>query len=312
VEAGLYIGVDLGGTKIAAALLTEEGKVLNRKQIPTRAEEGPERIIQRIEELIDELSADREIRGIGVAAPGPLDANTGILYSPPNLPGWKDIPLKDLLEHRFQLPVHVENDANAAAWGEYWWGAGKRRDPMLYLTVSTGVGGGWVLGGQLFRGVHTYAGEVGHTIVDPDGPPCSCGRSGCLESLVSGWAMAKRWREWDGKKRELTAEQIFALHREGDPLAGKLVGEAIRHLAIGLSNLVHLFDPSLIVIGGGISRAGDLLFFPLRQELEKWLMPAFQKSCEVIPAELGPDAGTWGAAALAIRACSIHNDGEGS
>jgi glucokinase len=303
-----YIGVDLGGTKIAAARVTADGSILERIRLDTRAQDGPDRVIARIETVIGRLAQGQDVKGVGVAAPGPLDGRTGVIYSPPNLPGWDAIPLKERLEQRFGWPVRVENDANAAAWGEYWFGAGDRADPMLYLTVSTGIGGGWILEGKIYRGADTYAGEVGHILVDPDGPPCSCGRRGCLESLAAGWAFAREGRKASSasvisklaeeKGGEVTAEVVFEAFRRGDEEAGRIVRQAVRSLAVVLSNLIHLFNPRRIVIGGGISRAREALFAPLQTEMDTLLMPAFRGTCTMVPGKLGDDAGVLGAASL--------------
>jgi glucokinase len=265
-------------------------------------------VIGRIESVIDRLADGHAVKGVGVAVPGPLDGRTGVVYSPPNLPGWDTIPLKERLERRFAYPVRVENDANAAAWGEYWFGAGERTAPMLYLTVSTGIGGGWILDGKIYRGADTFAGEVGHILVDPAGPPCSCGRRGCLESLASGWAIARDGGNASGSSlihemaREnggrVTAEVVFAAANRGDEEAKQIVGKAVRALATVFANLVHLFTPRRIVVGGGISRAQDLLFTPLRTDTEACLMPAFRGTCTILPGRLGDDAGVLGAAVL--------------
>ncbi len=188
---GRCIGVDVGGTKIAAARVEPDGSLSRRFRADTRADEGPDGVIERICQGIEQVMGEEKVEGIGIACPGPLDARTGVVLSPPNLPGWDRIPLKDRLEERFGVPVRVENDANAAAWGEYLLGAGRGADPMVYITVSTGIGGGIVLDGRLYRGADTFAGEIGHTIVDPGGAPCSCGRRGCLEALASGTAIAR-------------------------------------------------------------------------------------------------------------------------
>ncbi|MFO7290549.1 MAG: ROK family protein [Bacillota bacterium] len=304
---GRCIGVDVGGTKIAAARVEPDGSLSRRFRADTRADEGPDGVIERICQGIEQVMGEEKVEGIGIACPGPLDARTGVVLSPPNLPGWDRIPLKDRLEERFGVPVRVENDANAAAWGEYLLGAGRGADPMVYITVSTGIGGGIVLDGRLYRGADTFAGEIGHTIVDPGGAPCSCGRRGCLEALASGTAIARaaaeavrkgnrRIREAGGS--EPRAEHVFAAYRDGDEDASRIVREAVRHLAIGISNIVHLFNPRAVVIGGGVARAGDALFAPLRERIRAFLMPSFAGTFELLPAKLGEDAGVVGAAAL--------------
>lgn len=305
---GRCIGVDVGGTKIAAARVEPDGSVSRRFRTETRAAEGPDRVIERICQGIERVMGEEAVDGIGIACPGPLDSRSGVVLSPPNLPGWERIPLKERLEDRFQVPVCMENDANAAAWGEYLLGAGRGADPMIYITVSTGIGGGVVLDGSLYRGADTYAGEIGHMIVDPQGAPCGCGRRGCLEAMASGTALARaaaealrngdgRIREWSGGSLP-RAEHVFAAFREGDEVASRIIDDGIRYLAIGLANVVHLLNPRVIVIGGGVAGAGEMFFTPLRERLSNSLMPSFADTFELRPAELGADAGVIGAAAL--------------
>jgi glucokinase len=305
---GRCIGVDVGGTKIAAARVEPDGSVSRRFRTETRAAEGPDRVIERICQGIECVMGEEAVDGIGIACPGPLDSRSGVVLSPPNLPGWERIPLKERLEDRFQVPVCMENDANAAAWGEYLLGAGRGADPMIYITVSTGIGGGVVLDGALYRGADTYAGEIGHMIVDPQGAPCGCGRRGCLEAMASGTALARaaaealrngdgRIREWSGGSLP-RAEHVFAAFREGDEVASRIIDDGIRYLAIGLANVVHLLNPRVIVIGGGVAGAGEMFFTPLRERLSNSLMPSFADTFELRPAELGADAGVIGAAAL--------------
>ncbi|MDN4593362.1 ROK family protein [Polycladomyces subterraneus] len=306
----LYVGIDLGGTKIAGALVDRDGSLLRRIRLETRAEQGPQPVIDRLVEAVIQLTdgVRSSVKGVGVAAPGPLDSRSGVVFSPPNLPGWMDVPLRQVLEDRLGIPVKLENDANAAAWGEYWFGAGQRKGTMIYLTVSTGVGSGLVLDGRLFRGENTFAGEIGHTIVDPEGPPCGCGRKGCLESLASGTAIAKFGQNTDPSSLIhslamedgglVRAEHVFEAYRMGDAQAEIIIRQTVLYLAIGLSNLIHIFNPGKIVVGGGVSRAGDMLFPLLREQLESYLMAPFRGTCEVVPASLGEDAGVLGAAAL--------------
>ncbi|MEW9032947.1 MAG: ROK family protein [Planifilum fimeticola] len=305
---GRCIGVDVGGTKIAAARVEPDGSLSRRFRTDTRAAEGPANVIERICQGIEQVMGEESVEGIGIACPGPLNARTGVVLSPPNLPGWDRVPLKDRLEERFGVPVRVENDANAAAWGEYLMGAGRGSDPMIYITVSTGIGGGMVLDGRLYRGADTYAGEIGHTIVDPGGAPCGCGRRGCLEAMASGTAIARAGaeavRKGNRRIRELSggsaprAEHVFAAYREGDEDASRIISETVRYLAIGISNIIHLFNPRTIVIGGGVARAGDVLFASLRERVRACLMPSFAETFELLPAKLGEDAGVIGAAAL--------------
>lgn len=307
---GTYVGIDLGGTKIAGALVDETGAILRRDRLDTQARQGPEAVIGQLVEIVARLTEDAcaPVEGIGVAAPGPLDSRSGVVFSPPNLAGWSNVPLQQILEDRLGIPVKLENDANAAAWGEYWFGAGGKKGTMVYLTISTGVGSGLVLDGRLYRGENTFAGELGHTIVDPQGPLCGCGRQGCLEALVSGTAIASFGQAADPSSMirslassdggSVRAEHVFAAYRKGDEQAVRIIHQTVRYLAIGLSNLIHLVNPGLIVLGGGVTRAGDVLFPLLRKQLTTYLMEPFRETCRVVPAALGEDAGLLGAAAL--------------
>ncbi|PTX60303.1 glucokinase [Melghirimyces profundicolus] len=303
------IGVDLGGTKIAAARVEPNGYLTSRVRMETRAREGPERVLERISEAIRNVMAGGEVDGIGVASPGPLDARTGTILSPPNLPGWDRVPLKAELEQKFGVPVRVENDANAAAWGEYLWGAGMNSDPLVYITVSTGIGSGLVVNDRLLRGADTFAGELGQMVLEPSRAQGGHLRDGTLEGLASGTAIdalaaeaagpgSRIWKlaEADGERPR--AEHVFAALKEGDPDAEAIVEKVIHYLAVGVANAIHFLNPRRIVIGGGVAKAGDRLFTPLRERVEEWLMPSFVGTYDILPSALGDDAGILGAAAL--------------
>ncbi|GGF64810.1 glucokinase [Paenibacillus albidus] len=307
------VGIDLGGTKIAAALFDSNGTMLKREQMETAGARTAGEIVQRMIEQIQSVSAGYPLAGIGLASPGAVNSREGIVINGTNLPGWTDVPLKLWMEEALGTEVRVVNDANAAAWGEYARGAGKGAQNMVYVTLSTGIGSGIVLDGKLLLGTDSYAGELGHNIVDPNGPQCSCGRYGCWEVFASGTAirnsalglmeerssviteLARR----DGE--EISSRHVFEAMSLQDPLAMEVIGRSIDYMALGLANAVHTFNPDRIVIGGGVSRAGDLLFPLLRVTTERLVMKPYQGTFTIVPAGLGDDVGLIGAAALFHR-----------
>lgn len=294
-----------------AALADAQGAILKRCAVPTRAEEGAEAVIQRMVDAISAVAADggSEIR-VGVGAPGPIDHRSGTILQPPHLPGWDAVPLRSILESRLDLPVRVGNDANLAALGEQRFGAGKGIDNLIYITVSTGIGGGIINDGKLVLGERGLAAEAGHIVIERDGPLCSCGQRGCLEALASGTAIARMAREATASGREtsmvafaagkeITAEIVTGAAREGDEVALEIMAEASRALAAGIVTLVHVFNPRRIIIGGGVSNAWDLLVKPAQERLPDLVMArAFVEGLDIVPAALGDDAGLMGAIAL--------------
>ena len=309
------VGVDLGGTKIATALVDGEGRVLARTSCLTEAKEGQEKVLERmyktVEDVLKEAGiAPGELAGIGIGSPGPLDSKTGVVLSAPNL-GWKNVPLGELFKQRFKVPIYVGNDANLAGLGEKWLGAGKDVDDLLYLTVSTGVGGGIIIGGKIHTGAHDIAGEVGHIIVKRDGPQCNCGSRGCLEAIASGTAIAREAKA--GLKRgespllaklggdgEPTARFVGEAARAGDPFSTKLLQESFTYLGLGIASLLNVLDPEMVVIGGGVSNLDDLLFDPVRKTVKETLGTSLLADVPIVKAELGSDVGVLGAAMLVV------------
>ncbi|WP_067932764.1 ROK family protein [Alicyclobacillus kakegawensis] len=294
------IGVDLGGTKILTGVLDEQGTLQHTLELPTMAADGPDAVIRRMRDTIDRM-LDRvgraNVIGIGIGAPGPLNPHTGMVLGPPNLPGWDQIPLRDELHEVYGLPVYLENDANAAAVAEHRFGAGQGSLQMVYITVSTGIGGGVVIDGQVRQGAAGGFAEIGHMIVDPDGARCNCGNRGCLEAVASGTAIARMASEAFG--RALTAEQVAELAMRGDNKAQQVLDTAFYYLGIGLVNIVNLYDPDLIVIGGGVARIGQPLFAALLQALgSNYFRRSYGMDVPIVPAQLGAKAGVIGAAAL--------------
>jgi glucokinase len=304
------IGVDLGGTKICTGVVNESGKLLFSTEVSTDARDGLTAVLGRIFSTIEYVMQRvdrRQFLGIGIAAPGPLDYHKGELLSPPNLPGWDAVPLRDIVSERFGLPTYLDNDANAATVAEHLFGAGERADNMVYVTVSTGIGAGLVMDGRLRRGHTGSAAEVGHMIVQQDGPKCNCGNKGCLEAVASGTGIARRAKEVYGK--ELSAKEVVTLANQGDGAAEKILDDAFHALGIGMVNVVNLFDPSVIVIGGGLSQIGDMLFEPVRLEVanNRFRGTAASK-VRVVPARLGTKAGVIGAGVLPMLS-QIYGDG---
>ncbi|MBB6671998.1 ROK family protein [Cohnella nanjingensis] len=304
------VGIDLGGTKIAAALFDGNGLLLNREQMETAGARTADEVVERMAGMVRSVSQGRTLTGVGLASPGAVNSRDGIVINGTNLPEWDNVPLKKWMEGKLGVPVQVVNDANAAAWGEYVRGAGQGASNMVYVTLSTGIGAGIVIEGQLLLGTHSFAGELGHAIIDPDGPVCSCGRRGCWEVFASGTAIRdtalRAMRERDSAIAELAAasgeevssRHVFEAMKLGDPVATEVIGRTIDHMALGMANVVHIFNPDRIVVGGGVSKAGDLLFPALREKTEELVMKPYRGTYTIVPAGLKDDVGLLGAAAL--------------
>ena len=319
---GIVAGVDIGGTKISIAVARIAGDIIAKRQIPTNSGSGPDPALAAITNVLNELitQTSQPLRAIGVGSPAPLDVDKGLILSPSNLRSWVKFPVLELLRERFGTLVALENDANAAALGEHIYGAGRGCENVLYVTVSTGVGGGLIINGQLYRGVATGAGEIGHTIVQPDGVRCNCGSIGCLETVSSGHHIARRVRERIGGGEpslirnmvtgleDITARVVLEAVEAEDPLAREVWEEACRYLSIGIANAVSLFAPDLVIVGGGVASAGDLLFDNLRRQVPSFVSMIPSEMIRIVPAELGTDSGVYGAVALARSvACSKVN-----
>ena len=305
------LGIDLGGTKIAAALISPDLKILWEDKVPTDACSGVEGVLSQLLELIKTASAYANPTAIGLGIPGPLDRKTGTVINAPNL-GWHHVPIGRLLEEAAGIPVLLENDANAAALGEQVFGAGRGVSDLIFVTVSTGIGGGIIVNNRLVEGRNGGAGEIGHIKVVEDGPVCGCGQRGCLEALASGTAMARTMVERlsqgeESLVRELAAGDLCRVNmviigqaaQAGDPLANEVISDAMRYLGTTLANLVSIFNPELIIIGGGVTNIGPLLFQPISREIQRKAFPTFADNLSIVPAALGSRAGVLGAAAVA-------------
>lgn len=294
----LVLGLDIGGTKSAAVLGDESGRVLAREAGPTPQGPWPESVAFMIGLLHAVRPANEHITAIGVSCGGPLDSGTGTVHAPPNLPRWDNVPLRDLLEAEFQLPVWVENDANATALAEHQWGAGRHARDMAFLTMGTGIGAGLILNNELYRGRHDLAGEIGHATVLPGGPPCLCGRRGCLETLSSGTAIGRMGREryYDPS---LTAHDVCARARLHDPIAQGIIADAALYMGIGLANLLQTLNLERIVLGTLAVQAGDLLLEPIRASAQAHCWPRVGDGVTIVPAALGNAAQDMAALAVA-------------
>ncbi len=307
------VGVDLGGTAIKAALVNEEGDCQEVTEIPTQAHLGRNHVLNnRLLPLIQDLVTRGREKGmspqaVGLAVASPLDPWEGVVHHPPNLPGWGVFPLLSYLQERLPLPVRMDNDANLFALGEWKWGAGQGETPLLCLTLGTGVGGGIIYGeGTIWHGAHGTGGELGHITIDMNGPLCNCGNRGCLEALASATAL-ERWVAQamrEGKTTRLTpgakARDIAQAAREGDALAQEAFQWVGKNLGVGVAALANAFDPRVIVLGGGLSKAGMLLLAPVMWEFERRALPLQRERVRVCLAQLGSLGGVLGAALLAL------------
>lgn len=304
--------VDLGGTQLRVASADRDARLAGALRLATPADDGPEAVIRAIADtarrVTSRLGPDRHA-AVCVAAPGPLDPRSGTVFATPNLAGWRDVPLRDLLAERLGLPAWVHNDANLAALGEALRGAGRGHDPLVYLTVSTGVGGGIIQDGHIVEGATGLAGELGHVIVQAGGPACNFGHRGCLEGLASGTAIGRRAQEAmaSGAAGALaavepgppTARDVAAAAEAGDPLSLSILGDAGRALGLAIGGFVNVFDPARVVVGGGVSGAWPLLAATVRAAAREVTMSADRRTVDIVPAALGDDAGLVGAALYA-------------
>ncbi len=307
----VVIGVDLGGTNLRTALLSPDGDVLDKHKEATRASAGWKQVIARLVENIQlqRASATRKgltVAGVGVGAPGVIQMDKGIVVKSPNFPDWNNLPLKEELEKALRVPVFIENDANAAALGEQWRGAGRGINSMILLTLGTGVGGGIVLNNLIWQGADGMAGEIGHMTVIPEGRQCGCGNTGCLEMYASARGIVQSYRDAlgikdEGKAPEITSEQVYLAAREGEAAAQRVMKDMGRMLGIGIANLINIFNPQMIVIGGGVKDAWELFIGATHEEIMRRAFRVPAERTEIVPSLLGDDAGMVGAAAVALQ-----------
>jgi len=311
----LALVVDLGGTKTIAAVVSPAGKIISQRRCLTRSDKGARGVLKQLlllmkDTVLQARLEPSELEGIAIACAGIIDMRKGMVTMSPNIPGFSGIRLRDMVEREFGVRSYVLNDASAAAWGEYCFGAGRGVKNMVYLTVSTGIGGGIITNGQLYLGADGCAGEIGHMIIKKDGPQCKCGSHGCLEALVSGWAVTreaiehlKRGEESSiirlarGKIENITAATISLAAKQGDLVAREVIAGAASYLGVGLANLINIFNPELIIIGGGLSRMGNMLLEPARKVAEQAAFTLPSRTVRILRARFITHAGILGAAA---------------
>ncbi len=304
------VGVDLGGTKIYTALVDLDGNIVKEVTVKTEAQKGDAVVLEKMLNTIDDVLIGTdisEVKAIGVGSPGPLDVENGLIVYTPNLP-FKNFNIVKPIRDKYNIDTYLDNDANVATLSEYMFGAGKGSKNMVYVTVSTGIGGGAILNGSLFRGSTSNALEIGHMTVMKGGPRCGCGNTGCAEALASGTAIMKRAKEAVESKidtslkdyEEVTAKEVFLEAEKGDKVSKDILNDALSYLGITISNIANSFDPDKIIIGGGVSEAGRIVFDKIDFEMERRCLKTIYNNCKIEKAVLGSKAGVLGAAALAI------------
>jgi glucokinase len=319
MDGKLIIGVDIGGTKSAVVLATEKGEIRQRRSEPTQPDlRGPLEVLERLAAMARELLTAENVpsgavQGVGVSCGGPLDTKTGVVYAPPNLPGWEGVPVKQFFEKALALPVRIENDANATALAEWRFGAGKGTRNFVFLTMGTGIGGGVIIDGRLAHGANDLAGEIGHQTILMNGPLCGCGKRGCLEALASGPAIARLARESalygrhrrvltlaGGRPADITAHHIVEAAKEGDPFAIQILEEAGTYMGVGIANVMQMLNPECIALGTIAVHAGDLIMKPIEAAVEEFAWKRIRDACRIVPAALGDRGQDLAAVALWI------------
>ncbi|HJT55002.1 MAG TPA: ROK family protein [Ktedonobacteraceae bacterium] len=307
-EDELVIGIDVGGTEFKGAVINRQGHIRKKERRSAQRERGSEAVINAILDFASDLSqvtGESRVVGAGVAVPGLVDEQNGVALLSVNL-GWKDVPLRNLLEERLGLKAVVGHDVRTASIAEGLIGAARGSDDYVLVTLGTGIGASVVLHGVPYLGAHGSAGELGHIVIQPDGPKCSCGRRGCLETLASASAVVQHYRDLTHCANDVTTRDVAERVNQGDEAAGQVWRQAVEALGMGLANYVTLLDPERIVIGGGMADAGQMLFDPLKAVLAREI--CFEPVPSVLPAALGNDAGYLGAALSAWLALGVPRD----
>jgi len=309
----MILGIDLGGTNIKAALVSRDGEIITKKSVKTLVQEGREKVADRMADLIKELAQQvNEELIIGIGSPGSIEREEGIIRFSPNLPDWVDFNLKEAIEKRTGFTTYIENDAKAAALGEKWFGSAKGCENFFVLTLGTGVGGGAVTNGHLMIGGGGIGGELGHTVVDPNGPLCGCGSKGCLETFASNSGMRRMVMEFkkkypDSKIFDMTsdgnygAHEIFQAYRLGDRLATLVVRKFCWGLGVAIGSLSNIFNPEKVILTGGISQASDIFLDEVKKTADEFTLMSIMGSYEIIPSTLRENAAILGAASVALE-----------
>jgi glucokinase len=320
------VGVDIGGTNVLVGLVARDGgRPLSLSKRTTASLGEPDAVVGHLARIIGEVidgglrasgGSRADVLGIGIGSPGPLDLEAGVVLNAFNL-GWRDFPLRDRLCEAVGLPAILDNDANCATWGEFWQGAGKGARSLVGVTLGTGIGGGVVLDGRLVHGASASAGEIGHMTIDFTGRRCKCGNYGCLEAYASGPNIAARAREGieagaeslllrlvDGDPERITAVTVYEAILQGDGYAAEVMIETAKLLGAGIANVVNILNPEVVVIVGGVTRAGDFLFAPLRSEVRRRAFKSAEQACRIVPGALPETAGVIGAAGLFLQSRS--------
>lgn len=315
-DGDFVVAVDIGGTKVLVCLVDRRDEIVGERQFSTESRRGPEAIVQDIVNVSTDMLKEMgvplsQVCGLGIASAGPSNPATGVVFNSPNLSGWHNVPLAQWIEERLGIPACLGNDATLAALGEHRYGAGAGVGNMIYVTVSTGIGGGIITEGRLYTGGLGAAGEIGHTILEVDGPMCSCGKRGCLESFSAGWALAQTAQDRiargqpslalelaEGNLENITAQTLFEAAERGDELSASILREGARYLGVAFLNLAVLFDPEMIVVGGGLSLRWDEYVGHAVEFVRRATYPRPLRELPIVPAKLGDRAGIKGAVAL--------------
>ncbi len=314
-RAGFVVGLDMGATHLLTVVADLGATRLITLEESFSVEAGPDsglsQATQMVETALERVGIERRrVFGVGVAVPGPVDYAAGMVVSPPIMPGWDRVPIRDQLQEALNLPVYLDNDANLGALGEHAYGVGKHVSNLAYVKVATGIGCGLIIDGRIYHGQRGSAGEIGHLTIDENGPPCRCGNFGCLESMASAEAIAQRAEAAvrAGQKtclsqyqRRLTVTDVAQAALKGDALSRQLFEEAGRHIGVALAGLINLFNPGLIVIGGGLAEVGDLLFDPVQRTVDVRAMAGAVADTRIVPSQLGRETIAIGAVALVLR-----------
>lgn len=312
------IGIDLGGTNLKAGLVDRAGNIIHRFSVKTKYNADTQTISNQIFELIHNIIESvgckrSDIIGIGLGSPGTIDKTGETILFSPNLPQWRNIPIKSIMMQQFQVPCVLENDANAAAWGEKWAGSGKGVNSLVMLTIGTGIGGGIVINNNIWRGAHNVAAEIGHMVIQKGGRQCNCGNYGCVEAYASATAMVRRFKEVlkTGAPSmlkvtdEITAKTISDAALRGDRTALDVLKETGCYLGVAVTNIMHILNPEMIVLAGGMTGSGDLIMDPIKQVTKGRVFEESYKDTKIVFSQLGEDAGIVGAAGCLLKELEI-------